>query len=252
MTLHTGDDCTISATKMTGSIYTSDCDVSSGNNTGCAITTNNAATFGSAFNSNGGGVYATSITSSNIIVWFWARSSIPEDIINNSPDPLTWPAPLANFSGPCDFDSSFAAQNIVFDTTFCGDWAGDAWPQSGCAALADTCQDYVANNGADFRDAYWAINGLKVYQSSDESQSSPSLTPSRASLSAASSILSATTTSDTPPTTESSTSTLVASSELTASLPTFTTQAIGKISATFRSFTPSGSCHITQCTACAD
>ena len=53
----------------------------------------------------------------------------------------------------------------VFDTTFCGDWAGVVWSSSAqCAALASTCNDYVQNNPGAFADMYWLINGLKVYQ----------------------------------------------------------------------------------------
>ena len=159
---------------MTGSISTDNCDVSNGDNTGCGITTTNSATYGSTFNDNGGGVYATLITNQNIIVWFWSRDSVPADVLS-SPDPATWSTPLANFSGPCDFGSAFTAQQLVFDTTFCGDWAGEVWSQGGCASKAATCEDFVANNGDAFSDAYWSINGLKVFQAGSSTQASPSV-----------------------------------------------------------------------------
>jgi hypothetical protein len=60
--------------------------------------------------------------------------------------------------------------NIVFDTTFCGDWAGNVWSQGNCASRAATCQDYVANNPGDFADAYWLINSVKVYEQSGASK----------------------------------------------------------------------------------
>ncbi len=54
----------------------------------------------------------------------------------------------------------------VFDTTFCGDWAGAVWSSSPtCSGLASTCQDYVQNNPSAFANAYWLINSLQVYQS---------------------------------------------------------------------------------------
>jgi hypothetical protein len=171
MTLHTGSTCSISRTSMTGSISTDDCEVSNGDNTGCGITTTNDATYGSTFNANGGGTYATLLSATNIIVWFWPRGSEPGDVLSTQPDPATWSTPLANFSGACDFGSSFVSQQIVFDTTFCGDWAGQVWSQGGCAAKAATCEDYVANNSADFSEAYWSINALKVYEA--QSGSSP-------------------------------------------------------------------------------
>lgn len=58
---------------------------------------------------------------------------------------------------------SFTDQQIVFDTTFCGDWAGNTWSSSSCSAKADTCDAYVQNNPQAFEDAYWSINALKVY-----------------------------------------------------------------------------------------
>lgn len=151
---------------MSGTLSTDNCDVSGGSNTGCGVTTDDTSTYGTAFNNNGGGVYATLITSANIVIWFWPRSSIPGDVLGSSPDPSTWSTPFANFSGNCDIETAFAAQNIVFDTTFCGDWAGATWSGSSCASKATTCNDYVANNGADFEDAYWSINALKVFQDS--------------------------------------------------------------------------------------
>jgi hypothetical protein len=59
---------------------------------------------------------------------------------------------------------SFRDQQIVFDTTFCGDWAGNTWSTSSCAQKADICDSYVQNNPAAFADAYWSINALKVYK----------------------------------------------------------------------------------------
>ena len=57
---------------------------------------------------------------------------------------------------------------ILFDTTFCGDWAGKAWKQSECAAKAPTCEEYVANNPEAFEDAYWLVNSVKVFESKQQ------------------------------------------------------------------------------------
>lgn len=77
-----------------------------------------------------------------------------------------WGTPVVAFNGGsnCDIDSHFANHNIIFDTTFCGDWAGSVWASSGCAAKASTCNAYVQNTPADFEYAYWLINSVKVYQ----------------------------------------------------------------------------------------
>lgn len=54
---------------------------------------------------------------------------------------------------------------LVIDTTFCGAWAGEAWATSlGCSALAPMCEKYVAKNPKAFRDAFWLVEKVKVYE----------------------------------------------------------------------------------------
>ncbi|PYH50049.1 glycoside hydrolase family 16 protein [Aspergillus saccharolyticus JOP 1030-1] len=169
MTLHTSDGCTINNSGFTGTLVTSNCYVyaaDQSSNAGCGITSSSSQSFGSPFNSLGGGVYATEWTSSAINIWFFPRGSIPADITSGSPIPSTWGTPAASFAGSCDIDSHFNAMQIVFDTTFCGDWAGNVWSSGSCASYASSCTDYVANNPSAFEDAYWTINSLKVYQDS--------------------------------------------------------------------------------------
>lgn len=163
---------------FSGTLKTPNCDVAASGqatNAGCAITSSDASTYGSGLNSANGGVYATEWTSNAISVWFFPRGSIPSDIDSGSPTPSSWGAPIASFGGgSCNIDDSFKNQQIVFDTTFCGDWAGSVWStDSTCSSKASTCQDYVANNPAAFKDAYWAVNHLKVY-TGDDSGAAPS------------------------------------------------------------------------------
>lgn len=150
---------------MLGQLSSSNCDVSSGDNTGCGITTGDTATYGSRFNANGGGTYATEWTGTSISVFFWPRGSEPSDVTSGSPNPSSWGVPLAHFSGGCDIATSFTNQQIVFDTTFCGQWAGAVWDGSTCAQqTGTTCEGFVGQNPSAFREAFWTINGLKVYQ----------------------------------------------------------------------------------------
>lgn len=117
---------------------------------------NRTNTYGDGFNAGLGGVYATQWTSEFIRLWFFPRSAIPADITAGQPDPSTWGPPMSNFQGSCDIDTHFVNHEIVFDLTFCGDWAGNVWNQfPTCSALAPTCTDYVAANPAAFADAYW-------------------------------------------------------------------------------------------------
>lgn len=179
MTLHTGSGCSISEnTLFSGKMITSNCDVNAPDqykNSGCSIDADGQTnTYGSGLNSIDGGVYAMEWTASGISTYFFPRSSLPSDITSGKPKPTGWGKPLSHFSGSCDFSNTMKDQQIIFDTTFCGDWAGNAWSSSSCAAKASSCNDYVANNPSAFTNAYWEINSLKVYQDNREGDSASS------------------------------------------------------------------------------
>lgn len=190
MTLHTGPGCTIAngdtqgasaGTAYSGSLTSTNCVSGAGDNQGCQIVDNSQGSYGSSFNANGGGVYAMDWTSTGISMYFFPRGSVPQDATGDSPNPASWGTPVAHFSGGCDISSAFTNQQIVFDTTFCGDWAGKVWDGSTCASQhGGTCENFVANNPSAFKDAYWSINALKVYQSNGGS--SPSNAPSPLSV----------------------------------------------------------------------
>ncbi|CAG8008649.1 unnamed protein product [Penicillium salamii] len=174
MALHTSDGCTVKNTGFSGKLDTDNCYVDADGqsaNAGCAIMSSDTQSFGSGFNDAGGGVYATEWTGSAISAWFFPSSSVPKDITSGSPDPSTWGTPAAKFAGSCDIDKHFKDLQIVFDITFCGDWAGEdsVWSSSSCSSKASTCNDYVQNNPSAFEDSYWRLNSLKVYQESSSS-----------------------------------------------------------------------------------
>ena len=116
-----------------------------------------------------GGVYALEWTSEHIAVWFFPRCGLPDDLRLGIPNPQAWGQPMALFRGSpgCQVDSFFFDHNIVIDTTFCGEWAGNyqTWnSNTKCSSKAPTCQEYVAKNPKDFEDAFWEISSVKVYQ----------------------------------------------------------------------------------------
>ena len=176
MTLHTGSGCSITNNgTFSGSIITPNCDTNAAGqstNAGCQIGTSNDASYGTGFNNGQGGVYATEWTSNAISIWFFPRSAIPSDVSSGNPDPSGWGQPMASFSGGCDIDSFFNNNQIVFDTTFCGSWAGTVWSSDPvCGSKAATCQSFVQNNPSAFQDAYWSVNSLQVFQSSGDESS---------------------------------------------------------------------------------
>ncbi|KAF9886818.1 hypothetical protein FE257_011065 [Aspergillus nanangensis] len=152
---HTSAGCTISSTGFTGTAETTNCDVAAvgqAANQGCSINLSSGNSYGTGFNEAKGGVYATEWTSGAISVWFFARGNVPGDLQSKQPNPGSWGTPRAKFAGAgCDIDAHFKGMQIVFDTTFCGDWAGATWASSGCASKASSCEDYVANHPDAFK-----------------------------------------------------------------------------------------------------
>lgn len=174
MTLHTAPGCSISNTgAFGGTVKTTNCDINApgqGQNAGCGIQATDSNSYGDGFNSVGGGVYATEWNADAISIWHFQRNAIPADIISGNPNPAGWGKASAQFKGSCDITKSFKQQSLIIDTTFCGQWAGQqaVWEADPvCSKKAATCQDYVANNPADFAEAFWQFNSLKVYSLPD-------------------------------------------------------------------------------------
>ncbi|KAI9708511.1 MAG: hypothetical protein M1820_003973 [Bogoriella megaspora] len=181
MTLHTSAGCAVqnSTNDFSGTMVTSDCDVNDpkqDKNAGCGIqapnNTASPATFGTKFNAQSGGVYATEWTSSGITIWFFPRNAIPADLASNTtaPNPQNWKqTPVAKFAGSgCSWDQHFKDMRPIINTDFCGAWAGDesVWESSGCKAQTqmDKCEDYVKMHPGNFTEAYWVFKGMRMYQ----------------------------------------------------------------------------------------
>ncbi|RAR04643.1 glycoside hydrolase family 16 protein [Stemphylium lycopersici] len=176
---------------FTGLMSTEDCDVEApgrDKNVGCSIHVPEAPSglqtgrmdnaggetslpsYGTQFNKVSGGVYAMEWTTAGISAWFFPRDSpgFIEHFSQNytDPDPSTWGTPIAHFSGSgCDFTERFKDLQIIFNTAFCGEWAGKEWDKS-CAKKTgvDTCDAYVRDNPDTFKEAYWEVAGLRWFQ----------------------------------------------------------------------------------------
>jgi hypothetical protein len=113
-------------------------------------------------------------------MWHFARADIPDDLTAQVPTPSTWGTPSGFWSvKTCDITDNFYDQQMVIDTTICGNWAGgDAYSKSGCSGK---CTDMVANATnyvgkclsdveslpiahCSVVDAKWVINYVAVYQ----------------------------------------------------------------------------------------
>lgn len=143
ITLHTGGLCVIDQIgQATGHLVGKNCTSADGANSGCAILQNQGETYGHKFNMHAGGVYAHSWDSQGITVWYFARSSIPQDITDGNPNPASWGSPTAYFpaSDSCNISDLFHDHQIVINTTLCGDWAGGSFNDDGCPGV---CTDMV-------------------------------------------------------------------------------------------------------------
>ncbi|KDR85013.1 hypothetical protein GALMADRAFT_233577 [Galerina marginata CBS 339.88] len=165
---HTAPGCLLNMTAgFTGSISNSgghnhtDCNALNNDNTGCGITEWSRASYGPYFDSQGGGAFAMKWDENDISIWSFYRAAIPTDITSGVPNPSEWGIPSARLdSSQCNIEKFFANHSIVFDITFCGDWAGNSYATSGCPG---TCEDRLMEP-KNFENASWSINSLKVYQ----------------------------------------------------------------------------------------
>ncbi|KAF8585955.1 glycoside hydrolase family 16 protein [Ramaria rubella] len=166
--LHTTPNCTMPNVRfMTGESTSTDCDINFNFNQGCGVNLETPFTYGSGFNNFGGGWYVMQRTANDgVSIWFWNRYDVtaPDAVKSGKPilqPDFTWGLPAAYFpfTPTCNADH-FDAHQIIFDDTFCGDFAGARYPTSGCPG---TCVDFVDNNPEAFTDAYWEINSLRVY-----------------------------------------------------------------------------------------
>jgi len=168
VTWHTGENCTLTPTNnFTGTIVTTngqpnlDCYGNLNDNAGCGITAWSEASYGPTFDAAGGGVFAMKWDELGIGIWNFYRSAVPQDITDGEPVPSSWTKPVAYLEpSGCDPIANFVNHSIIFDITFCGDWAGNSYASSGCPG---NCSSQLMDP-ANFVNASWDINSLKVYK----------------------------------------------------------------------------------------
>jgi hypothetical protein len=117
MAIHTLEGCVVEkSTDYLGELVTDNCFIAApgqADNQGCHFRDRTPGVFGTSFNSNGGGVYATEWTDDRVSIWMFPRDNIPGDITSGKPNPSTWPKPNARFSGTCDFAKLLKEQRFV-------------------------------------------------------------------------------------------------------------------------------------------
>ncbi|KZT58392.1 glycoside hydrolase family 16 protein, partial [Calocera cornea HHB12733] len=177
--IHTNPGCTIpydygaSGTPALAGQEGYNCAAAETGDSGCGLTDTTPNNYGTPFNNAGGGVFAMKWDSSGIAVYFWSRANVPSDITSSTPDPSGWPEPIGAWpASQCNPYEYFYNNVAIFDTTLCGQWAGNAWSSAAYGASQScaqstgytTCDAYVAAQGGAFSDAYWEVYSVKLYQ----------------------------------------------------------------------------------------
>ncbi|KIM48180.1 glycoside hydrolase family 16 protein [Hebeloma cylindrosporum] len=165
---HTAPGCKLNTTAgFTGTISSNDgknhtdCNSFINSNAGCGITEWSRASYGPYFDSQGGGVFAMKWDENDISIWSFYRAAIPKDVAAGNPNPSGWGLPSARLhASQCDIRKFFGNHSIVFDITFCGDWAGNSYATSRCPG---TCEERLMEP-KNFENATWSINSLNVYR----------------------------------------------------------------------------------------
>jgi len=118
-------------------------------------------------------------TNTTISIWFFPPNRVPLALAGTNsfsgstsfPTTANFGAPSAVFEGPCSdtFPAKFFNHSIVFDTTFCGGWAGKSYDSSSCPKTSgltgnDACIDFVAANPSAFAETWWGLRSLRVWQ----------------------------------------------------------------------------------------
>ncbi|KAF9265278.1 glycoside hydrolase family 16 protein, partial [Marasmius fiardii PR-910] len=172
MALHTKPGCSLrqdlsSLTQTSPIINSTNCDAAANQNSGCVVTDPSLQSYGEVFATSGGGVFVTEFAEEGISVWFFPRDLVPSSLSSNttSLDISTIGKPTANWpSGPggCDVQSFFQPQNLIFDITLCGDFAGA--PNVFSQTCTGTCyNDYVIGDPSTYNNAYFDVASVRVY-----------------------------------------------------------------------------------------
>ncbi|KAL1736812.1 glycoside hydrolase family 16 protein [Schizophyllum commune] len=133
----------------------------------CGGTQKSKTSFGEAFNNAGGGVFTLEFLQTGIVMHFWNRNEIPQDILNGNPTPYTWGKETYWIpQDQCNISDHFKNQMLVINTNLGGTYplriptsdlrsGAGSWITQSCKKQtgANTAKDYVLNNGWAFADA---------------------------------------------------------------------------------------------------
>jgi hypothetical protein len=128
-------------------------------------------------------------TSAAVHIWFFPPDGIPASLTSaasysptySHPNTSAFGIPSASFASPCSdsFGDKFFNHTIILNTNFCGGWAGSSFgkgdtsecPLTEGKTSEESCKNFVASNPNAFKEAYWGIRSLRVWQKGEERKS---------------------------------------------------------------------------------
>jgi hypothetical protein len=166
ITFHTSSEypsCGLSSTPVDSNDPITATNCYSDVNVGCGVTEEDGY-----WGSSTGGTYALEWTTYSISVWSFAPGSEPSDLLAHAPEPSNWPTPHIKMTpSTCsDLTDAFGPMNILMNIDFCGNpVASDSiWGESCAASTGTSCNSYVGNHPSDFKNVYFQMNRLEIYQ----------------------------------------------------------------------------------------
>ncbi|KAK0211278.1 glycoside hydrolase family 16 protein [Desarmillaria ectypa] len=179
VSIHSGDGCYMSDWSLSSLVRASlivegdsNCNARV-SETGCGCSLDSTASFGLPFNEADGGVYGLEFTKSGINMYFWNTGSVPQDIVNGSPNPSTWEAVIQYGADACDPTSHFKDLMMVINTNLGGSFAGaDIWSKENAGGQGSSCAEitgnsnaanYILNTGSAFTNVHFSFRGIYIY-----------------------------------------------------------------------------------------
>lgn len=150
---------------------------------GCSIEDQTPNSWAKGFIDNGGGWFVMRRNPGGYAVWFYPRNSatVPDSVKygHGTIDEETLGKKVADFpfwdnlSG-CDLATQFTDQQFIFNIAMGGSWAESRWASSGCKG---ELYDLILNKPEALSEAYWLINGMRLYGAEGDAAATPNSSP---------------------------------------------------------------------------
>ena len=113
------------------------------------------------------------VNDGHMTLWFFARNNIPQGLQGSNPQPPLHVKPMGRYhTSEQDCPAGhFNEQQMIFDITLCGQWAGREFLNAGCGHAVGTqtpyeaCDAYVGAHPTAFSESRWEINSLRAFGS---------------------------------------------------------------------------------------